>query len=81
MDFSQKITQCSDEILQDFMRKVDSSELVHLMTYDFSEEAKECIFKNMSERAKNMLKEDIEYFMATKERLQKYLDESIQKFS
>jgi len=55
MDLSQKIVSCSDKILQDFMVKVDSSELVHLMTYDFYEDANECIFRNMSEKAKTML--------------------------
>jgi len=81
MNLSQKIVSCSDKILQDFMVKVDSSELVHLMTYSFTEDANECIFRNMSEKAKTMLKEDIEYFKDTKNRLEHYLDESIQKFS
>lgn len=81
MDLSQKIISSKDEILQDFMRKVDSSELVHLMTYHFNEKVNECIFRNMSERAKTMLKEDIEYFKDTKNRLEHFLDESIQKFS
>jgi flagellar motor switch protein FliG len=80
MDLSEKIVSCTDEILRDFMCKTDSTELVHLMTYDFTEDANECIFRNMSEKALIMLKEDIEYFKNTKERLQNYLDESIQKF-
>ena len=80
MDFSQKIIFCTDEILQDFIKKVDSSELVHLMTYVFNEEANECIFRNMSERAKDMLKEDIGYFKDTKKKLECFLDESIQSF-
>jgi len=81
MDLTQKITSCTDEILRDFLTKVDSTELVHLMTYCFNEDANECIFRNMSERAKVMLKEDIEYFKDTKNRLEHHLDESIQKFS
>jgi flagellar motor switch protein FliG len=80
MELSEKIVSCTDKILQNFMRKTDSTELVNLMTYDFTEDACECIFRNMSERAKTMLKEDIEYFKNTKERFQNYLDESIQKF-
>jgi flagellar motor switch protein FliG len=79
MELSEKIVSCTDEILRDFMCKTDSNELVHLMTYDFTEEANECIFRNMSEKARIMLKEDIEVFKKTKERLQKYLDESIQE--
>jgi flagellar motor switch protein FliG len=79
MDFSEKIVSCTDEILQNFIRKTDSTELVHLMTYDFTEDANECIFRNMSEKARTMLKEDITYFKNTKERLQNYLDESIQE--
>ena len=81
MNFSQKIESCSDKILQDFLCKVDSTELVQLMTYDFTEAANECIFRNMSERAKIMLKEDIEVFKNTKNKLEQFLDESIQKFS
>ena len=81
MDLSQKIESCSDQILQDFMRKIDSTELAYLMAYDFTEDAKECIFRNMSERAKTMLKEDIEFLKNTKNRLEPFLDESIQKFS
>jgi flagellar motor switch protein FliG len=80
MDLSQKIVSCTDEILQDFIVKVDSTELVHLMAYDFTEDANKCIFRNMSERAQTMLKEDIEWFKNTKERLQNFLDESMQKF-
>jgi hypothetical protein len=49
------------------------------MTYDFTEDACECIFRNMTERARTMLKEDIAYFKNTKERLQNYLDASIQE--
>jgi len=81
MDLSQKIISCTDKILMDFLTKVDSSELVHLMTYVLNEEANECIFRVMSERAKNMLKEDIDFFKDTKKRLEHHLDESIQKFS
>jgi len=81
MDLSEKIVSSTDKVLQDFMCKVDSTELVHLMTYHFNDEVNECIFRNMSEKAKIMLKEDIEYFRDTKNRLEHFLDESIQKFS
>jgi class 3 adenylate cyclase/disulfide oxidoreductase YuzD len=79
MDISQKIVFCTGEILQDFMRKIDSQELMMLMVYDLNEEAKECIFRNMSKHAQDFLKEDIEYFNDTREKMLYYIDESIQK--
>ncbi len=51
----------NDEEIQNWLRKVDATSL-GIALLGSSDEIKDCVFRNMSERAVNMLKEKMDAF-------------------
>jgi class 3 adenylate cyclase len=88
MDISEKILFCTDEILMDCLRKVNSLELVCLISSNvINEYAQKCIYRLMSIRAQEILKKDIEYYNNDiedvnnlKNKFEIYLNESINMY-
>jgi flagellar motor switch protein FliG len=60
MNFSDVIIKLDDKAIQKLFREADSQELAKSLK-DQDETVKEKIFRNMSKRASEMLKEDMEY--------------------
>jgi flagellar motor switch protein FliG len=60
LKFSDVIMQLNNMAIQKTLREIDSQEIAKALKSE-SEEVKERIFSNMSKRASQMLKEDIEY--------------------
>ena len=55
------------------------ADLVHLIIYELNEEAKKCILKNMSERAKELLNKEIIRLKETEKRINIFFNESIKE--
>ena len=81
MDMSKKILQSSDTVIQNFIRLLDSQQLSGLIIYDYiDDEARKCIFRNMSRRAQEMLNEDILYWKETVNKNYKQFEELLKKY-
>jgi len=65
LDFSDVIIKLDDKALQKTMREIDCLELAKSLKGQ-DETVKEKIFKNMSDRASQMLKEDMEFMGAVR---------------
>jgi flagellar motor switch protein FliG len=81
MEISRKLVSCNDEVIQQFLRKVESEKLAVLMAYHLSDEATACILRNMSERAKELVLQEREEFKQVAVTYEKLLDQTIKDFS
>ncbi|MBN1798678.1 MAG: hypothetical protein JW822_08875 [Spirochaetales bacterium] len=81
MDISQKLISCSDKVIQQFLRKLDSEKLAVLMAYHLSDEATDCILRNMSERAQESVLKEREEFKQVAVTYEKLLDQTAKDFS
>jgi flagellar motor switch protein FliG len=81
MDMSEKLVASNDNVIQQFLRKVDSEKLAVLMAYHLSDEAADCILKNMSERAQKLVLQERDEFKGVAVEYEKLLDRTIEDFS
>ena len=79
VNISQKIISSPDVVIQGFLKEVSMAELVYLMKYEFSNDAKWYILKNMSEDIKETMEKGIQTINERNQYLMRYIDEAIIK--